>query len=80
MVTSSFSAHRNVSLLLGRMEAHRRVEFTEYSSTTALVGSGFTALVGGDGCTTWQGDGVRARRPDGRLNCMSIETISLERR
>jgi hypothetical protein len=33
----TFSTHCNISLLLGRMEAHRRVEFAGGSGPMALV-------------------------------------------
>jgi hypothetical protein len=38
---------RNISLLLRRMEARRRVEFTR--------GSSLAVLVGGGGCMMWKG-------------------------
>jgi hypothetical protein len=42
-----FSAHCNIFMMLGRMEAHWRVEFAGCSSLAALVGSGPATLVGG---------------------------------
>jgi hypothetical protein len=44
----ALSTQCNIYLLLERMEARRRVEFTG--------GNGLAALGGGGGCTTWKGD------------------------
>ena len=43
-LTTCVSAHRNISLLLGRMEARRRVEFVGDSGSTTLVGDGLTTV------------------------------------
>jgi hypothetical protein len=56
---------RNISLLLGRMEARRRVEFTKDSAVVALVSGGpatTTARRGGEAAATRLGMSAAKRR------------------
>jgi hypothetical protein len=49
----------NISLLLGRMEAHRHLDFTEGSG----IGGACRRQAGGSSCVTWRGGNCRNRVP-----------------